>query len=269
MEKIINNISEYLKKIKDKKPLIHHITNWVTIYDCANITRSIGALPVMAHAEEEVEQMVSISDALVLNIGTLTTDLVRSMLLAGHAANKKGIPIILDVVGAGATKFRTMKAKEILKNVKISVLKGNSSEIATIAGVESETKGVESISVKGDLVEIAKKLADAEEVTVVITGKEDIISNNKDTYVCKNGHDMLGKFVGTGCMSTSLIGVFLSVEKDYALASAVALSCFGIAGELAAENSKGPGSYKNNFFDAIFNLNSELVSKLNKIYKIS
>ncbi|MCL6087239.1 MAG: hydroxyethylthiazole kinase [Actinobacteria bacterium] len=261
-------ISDCLEKIRQKKPLIHHITNWVTIYDCANITRAIGALPVMAHAKEEVEQMASIADALVLNIGTLTTDLIESMILASVSANKKGIPVILDAVGAGATDFRTQKTKEILKQVKISVLKGNSSEIGTIAGVEAETRGVEAISVKGNLTGIAKHLAIMEDITVVITGKEDIISNGTETYICKNGHNMLGKFVGTGCMSASLIGVFCAVEKDYAFASAAALSCFGIAGELAAENAKGPGTYKISFFDEIFNLNSTSIDKLKKIEKI-
>lgn len=261
-------ISDCLEKIRQKKPLIYHITNWVTIYDCANITRAIGALPVMAHAKEEVEQMASIADALVLNIGTLTTDLIESMILASVSANKKGIPVILDAVGAGATDFRTQKTKEILKQVKISVLKGNSSEIGTIAGVEAETRGVEAISVKGNLAEIAKHLAIMENITVVITGKEDIISNGTETYICKNGHNMLGKFVGTGCMSASLIGVFCAVEKDYAFASAAALSCFGIAGELAAENAKGPGTYKISFFDEIFNLNSTSIDKLKKIEKI-
>lgn len=263
------NIADCLEKIRQKKPLIHHITNWVTIYDCANITRAIGALPVMAHAKEEVEQMTSIADALVLNIGTLTIDLVESMVLAGRTANKKGIPVILDVVGAGATDFRTKKAKEILKKVKISVLKGNSSEIGTMAGVEAETKGVEAISVKGNLTEIAKNLAKMEKLTVVITGEEDIISNGIDTYICKNGHYMLGKFVGTGCMAASLIGAFSAVEKDYVYASTAALSCFGIAGELAAENAKGPGTYKINFFDEIFNLNSGSIGKMKKIEKIS
>lgn len=273
--------SSYLEKVRQKKPLVHHITNWVTIYDCANITRAIGALPVMAHAREEAAQMASIADALVLNIGTLTTDLVESMILAGKAANKKDIPVILDAVGAGATDFRTKTVKEILKNVKVSVLKGNSSEIGTIAGAEAETKGVEAISVKGNLIEIAKNLAIKEGLIVVITGKEDIISNGINTCICKNGHVMLSRFVGTGCMASSIIGVFSAVEKDfvatevknyaqnYLFSSAAALCCFGIAGELAAKKASGPGSYKINFFDEIYNLNKEQVDKLKKIEKAS
>ena len=262
------NMPDILKKIKEQKPLIHHITNWVTIYDCANIVRAIGALPVMAHAIEEVEQMTSMANSLVLNIGTLTVDLVNSMILAGKKANEKNIPVVLDLVGAGATDLRINKAKEILKEVRVSILKGNSSEIGTLAGVEAETKGVEAISVKGNLIEIVKKLAIEKNLTVVMTGKEDIISNGKDVYICKNGHEMMGRFVGSGCMAASIIGAFAAVEKDYTLASAVALSCFGIAGELAAKTAKGQGSYKVNFFDEIFNLEKKKIEKLIKLEKI-
>jgi len=265
----IPGMPETLRKIKEQKPLIHHITNWVTIYDCANIVRAIGALPVMAHAIEEVEQMTSISNALVLNIGTLTVDLVRSMILAGKKANEKNIPVILDAVGAGATDLRTNKAAEILEKVKISVLKGNSSEIGTIAGVEAETKGVEAISVKGNLVEISKKLAAEKKLTVVITGKEDIISNGKNVYICKNGHDMMGNFVGSGCMASSVIGAFAAVKKeDCAFASAAALCCFGIAGEIAAKTCRGPGAYKVDLFDEVFNLDKDSIEKMQKIEKI-
>ncbi len=262
------DIIESLQKIKEQKPLIHHITNWVTIYDCANIVRAIGGLPVMAHAPEEVEQMTSISSALVLNIGTLTVDLVKSMILAGRKANEKNIPVILDIVGAGATDLRTGKAKEILNKVSISILKGNSSEIGTIAGAEAETRGVEAISVKGNLIEITKNLANEKNLTVVITGKEDIISNGKDVYICKNGHLMMGCFVGSGCMAASVIGTFAAVERNYALASANALSLLGIVGELAAMTASGPGSYKIILTDEIFNIDETKIKKMKKLEKI-
>jgi len=262
------DIIENLQKIIDGKPLIHHITNWVTIYDCANVVRATGGLPVMAHAPEEVEQMTSISGALVLNIGTLTVSLVKSMILAGKKANEKNIPVVLDVVGAGATDLRTDKANEILNRVSVSILKGNSSEIGTIAGVKAETRGVEAISVTGDPIEIAKKLALEKNLTVVITGKEDIISNGKDVYICKNGHPMMGCFVGSGCMASSVIGTFAAVEKDYAIASANALSLFGIAGELAAKTAKGPASYKTNLVDEIFNINESKIRKMTRLEKI-
>lgn len=169
----MTEIWELLKKIKEQKPLIHHITNWVTIYDCANITRAVGALPVMAHAKEESGDMANIASALVLNIGTLTSELIESMKIAGKAANNKGIPIVLDAVGVGATKLRDDKAFELLDNLKIDIIKGNCSEIAKLAGMEVQTKGVEATKVETDLIKVAKNLANERNATVVITGKED------------------------------------------------------------------------------------------------
>ena len=257
-----------LKKVRQEKPLVHHITNWVTIYDCANITRAIGALPVMAHSKEESADMASIADALVLNIGTLTSTLIESMKLAGKAANKKSIPVILDAVGVGATKLRNSKAFELLNEIRIDIIKGNSSEIAKLAGENVLTKGVEATKVEADLIQIAKKLADEKNSTVVITGKEDIITNGNKTYITKNGHDMMGCIVGTGCMAGSVIGSFAAVEKDYAKAAASALVCFGIAGELAAKGSKGPGTYKERFYDEIYNLDEEKINSMKKFEEI-
>ncbi len=261
-------IYELLAKIKENKPLVHHLTNWVTIYDCANITRAIGALPVMAHAKEESADMASIASALVLNIGTLTPEFVDSMIKAGKSANKKNIPIVLDVVGVGATKLRDDKAFEILDNVKVSIIKGNSSEIAKLAGEDVVTKGVEATEVEANLIEVAKRLAKERDATVVITGKEDIVTNGEKTFIVKNGHEMLGKFVGTGCMVASVIGSFAAVENDYAKAAMAALVSFGIAGELAAKESKGPGSYKENFYDEVYNLDKEKIDSMKKFEEL-
>lgn len=259
--------AELLKKIKEQKPLIYHITNWVTIYDCANIVRAIGALPVMAHAKEEATDMSKIANALVLNIGTLTNELIESMKIAGKAANEKGIPIVLDAVGVGATKLRDDKALELLNELKIDIIKGNSSEIARLAGEKAETKGVEATKVETNLIELAKKLANERKATVVITGKEDIITNGTDVYICKNGHEMMGKFVGTGCMAASVIASFAAVEKDYTKAAASALVIFGITGELASRRATGPGSYKESFYDEIFNLDETDINDMEKLEK--
>jgi len=254
-----------LERLREQKPLVHHITNWVTIYDCANVTRTIGALPVMAHAPEEVEQMTGLSGALVLNIGTLTPSLVEAMKLSAKTANSKGIPVVLDAVGVGATDLRTKKALELLDAAHIDVIKGNAGEIATLAGAKAEVKGVESIGHEGDPVEIAKKLATDRKATVVITGKQDIVTDGSKTYKIDNGDKMMGRVVGTGCMAASVIGSFAAIEKDYAKAAAAALSCYGIAGEAASENSSGPGSFKERFFDELYNLNSEKVSANSKV----
>jgi len=254
-----------LTAVRDKKPLIHHLTNWVTIYDCANVVRAFGALPVMAHAPEEAGEMAGISSALVLNIGTLTSELVEAMILAGKKANAKGIPVVLDAVGAGATKFRTEKTKEILSKIKVDIIKGNAGEIASVAGAQAEVRGVESGTVKGDIKEIAKNLAKKTNSVVVVTGKEDIVASKSQIYIIKNGHQMMGSIVGTGCMAASVIGAFAAVEKDYAKAATAALSAFGIAGELAAKDSKGPGTFKERFYDEIYNLTEEKLEKMRKI----
>jgi hydroxyethylthiazole kinase len=250
---------EILERMRRTKPLVHHLTNWVTIYDCAQITRSAGALPIMAHAPEEVEEMTGIASALVLNIGTLTKDFIDAMIIAGKAANKKGVPIVLDAVGAGATSFRTVECKRLLKELRIDIIKGNAGEISTLAGVDAEVKGVESIS-SGDPEEVAKALSKSSGSAVVITGKTDIVSYNETIYKIHNGHEMMGQVVGTGCMSASVIASFAAVEKDYAKAAAAALACYGIAGEMAAENAAGPIDFKNKFFDAFYSLSEKDVN---------
>jgi hydroxyethylthiazole kinase len=257
-----------LERVREKKPLIHHITNWVTIYDCANIVRALGALPVMAHAEEEAADMTLIASALVLNIGTLTPGLIEAMKLAGKAANAKNIPVVLDAVGAGATKLRDDKCAELLKEIGIDIVKGNASEIAKLAGMDVYTRGVESTKVEGDLKELARKFAAQRKSVVVITGKQDIVTDGDSVYLCNNGHDMMSKIVGTGCMSASVIRAFAAVERHYAKAAASALAVFGIAGELGASISAGPGTFKQNFYDALYNLDARDIEKMERLEKL-
>ncbi|AKB78463.1 Hydroxyethylthiazole kinase [Methanosarcina horonobensis HB-1 = JCM 15518] len=254
-----------LKTIRETKPLVHHITNWVTIYDCANITRAFGALPVMAHAPEECADMTKISSALVLNIGTLTSEIIDSMLLSAAAANETKIPVVLDAVGVGATKFRDEMAAKILSSVSIDIIKGNYSEIAKLAGENAETKGVEATSISADPEKVAKEFAKSSSSVVVMTGKEDIISDGNRTFIVKNGHGLMGSIVGTGCMAASIIGSFASVNPDYCDAAKDALCYFGAAGELAAEKSIGPGSFKVNLYDEVFNLSDEKVKDMMKV----
>ena len=260
--------SEIFERVHNSKPLVHHITNWVTIYDCANITRACGALPVMAHAQEESGQMAAIASALVLNIGTLTPYLIESMIVAGKSANEKKIPVLLDAVGVGATELRNEKAFELLEKIRIDIVKGNASEIAKLSGEDVLTKGVESTVVEVDLVKVSKRVAHIYKTNVVITGKEDIVTDGNKVYIVKNGHEMMSCIVGTGCMASSIIGAFAGVEKDYALAGASALVCFGIAGELAAPQSKGPGTFKEIFFDEMYNLDKEKIDRMIKVEEI-
>ncbi len=268
MNEITLPVFQLVKKIRKEKPLIHHITNWVTIADCANITRLMGGLPIMAHAQEEVVDMVRLSNALVLNIGTLTSELIDSMKIAGKAANDKGIAVILDAVGVGATPFRDQKAFEILDECHIDIIKGNASEISRLAGEDVITKGVESTDVQLDLVKVAQKLSQERDATVVITAPEDIIAYKNDGYVIKNGDPLMGMIVGTGCMAASILGCFCAVEKNFGKACAAGLSAYGIAAEVAAKDARIPFKFKEKFFDEVFKL-AEVSDWMQKIYSIS
>ena len=262
---MIIDSSEPMEKVRREKPLIHHITNFVTINDCANIVKAFGASPVMAHAREEVADMAGISSALVLNIGTLTSEIIDSMLLAGKSANVKHIPVVLDVCGAGATKFRDDKCFEILDEVRVGIIKGNSSEIARIAGENVQTKGVDAMIVEKNLRDVARELAKKRDCTVVITGKEDIVADERSLVQVLNGHSMMADIVGTGCMATSVIGTFAAVEKDLVVASVAGLVCYEVAAEIAAKSASGPGSFKEKLIDAVYNLDSGTIKIMQKI----
>jgi hydroxyethylthiazole kinase len=248
-------ISEDLNKIKEKKPLIHNITNLVVMNETANAILCLGALPIMAHAIEEVEEMVGVSSALVLNIGTLTSDWIDAMELAGKKANELGIPVILDPVGAGATKFRIEASKRLLSNIKISIARGNAAEIAVLAGIAAEVKGVESIGASKDPEDIAREFAAIYGCTAAITGVIDVISDGKRLAKISNGDAMLGKVVGTGCISNTIIASFAAVQPDPFLAAIGGLAALGIAGEMAAAISGDkPGTFHVELYNALYDL---------------
>jgi hydroxyethylthiazole kinase len=245
---------------------VHHLTNWVTIYDCAQVVKSFGASPVMAHAQEEAADMSGFASALVLNIGTLTSDFIESMKKAARSANNRNIPVVLDVCGAGATSFRDRKCHELLDETRIGIIKGNSSEIARIAGRDVRTKGVDASHVGADLRELASALARDRNCTVVITGKEDIVADAGKTYIVRNGHEMMSHVVGTGCMAASVIGTFAGASpEDITSAAAAGLSCYEIAAELAVRKSDGPASFKQHLFDCIYSLSRDDVVSLQKV----
>jgi len=243
------HISELLTRVRMKRPLVHHITNYVTVNECANITIAAGAAPVMADAPEEVCEMVTCAGALVLNIGTLNKGQIESMLLAGGMANDRQIPVILDPVGAGATCYRTKSAQRLLDELKITILKGNAGEIGILAGAEAHVKGVDSHGVTGNLEKIARNFAKRAGMTIVVSGATDIVTNGRRILLVENGHPMMGGISGTGCMAASVIGAFVSVTDDPVIASAAALAAFGLAGEKAAAFARGPGSFKTALFD--------------------
>lgn len=260
-------VSPLLEKVRKQKPVVHHLTNWVTIYDCAAIVKSFGASPVMAHAPEEVADMAKIASALVLNIGTLTSDFIEAMKLAAISANSKGIPVILDVCGAGATPFRDIKCFELLDQVRINIIKGNASEIAKIAGENVQTKGVDAGKVEKNLISVAQALAKNRKATVVITGKEDIIADQDKIFVVRNGDEIMTQVVGTGCMAASVIGTFAAVHNDWAEAAAAGLACYEIGAELAVKKALGSADFKVRMFDAIFKLNGKTADLKQRIVK--
>lgn len=244
-------LSPLLDRVRTVRPLVHHITNTVTINDCANITLAVGASPVMAEAPEEVAEMVSMADALVLNIGTLSAQQVGSMFLAGEAANDRDCPIILDPVGAGATRFRTSTVMQLLDRLEIAVLKGNAGEIGTLAGADAAVRGVDSGGIEGDPGEICRELAERLGVVVGMSGPVDYVSDGTRVVSVENGTPMMDRVSGTGCMLSSVVGAFAAVSDDRFLSTVAAMAVFGLAGERAAPRAKGPGSFRFKLIDAL------------------
>ena len=240
-----------LAAMREHKPLVHQITNYVVMNETANATLALGALPVMAHAPEEMEEMVAIAGALVLNIGTLSRNWVEAMLTAGWAANAGGVPVVLDPVGAGATAYRTDTAKRILDEVDVAVLRGNAGEVATLVGVSAEVRGVESVGSGAEAAEIAREAARSLGVVASVTGAVDHVSDGERVAAVANGDPMLAAITGTGCMSSAVTGCFLAVADSPFDGAVEALVAFGVAGEDAARDAKGPGSFHVNLYDAL------------------
>ena len=240
---------EVLRRLGEERPLVHHVTNYVTVNLVANATLTTGALPVMAHAREEVEEMTSLASALVLNIGTLDPGQIEAMLLAGKKASERGVPVILDPVGAGATTLRTQTAERLLSELEISTVCGNAGEVATLAGLSAEVRGVESLS--GDAREAAVLAARTLGATVAATGETDYVSDGARSLVVENGHPLMGRVVGLGCASTAVVGCFAAAGGSDPETVAGALAFFGCCGELAAEGAAGPGTFEPGLLDAL------------------
>lgn len=256
--------ADILRRVKRERPLIHHLTNFVTMHDCASVTANIGALPVMSEAEEEVEEMVASAKAAVINTGTITSSRVRSMLLMGRKAREMRTPVVFDPVGAGATVYRTQEIRRILAEAAPLVVKGNAAEIGFLAGAkEAVISGVQSLSGAADCLEAARRLQDylGYEAVIAVTGPADIITDGRRTAKVFNGHAMLPRVVGSGCMAASVIACFAAVEKDYFIAAAAAQAFMGLAAERAAKalqgTSFGPAMFKVQLLDAFFLLTPE------------
>lgn len=261
--------NEIFKNIEKVSPLVHNITNYVTVNDCANILLACKAAPIMADDALEVEEITSICSGLNINIGTLNERTVESMLLAGKKSNELNHPVLLDPVGAGASKLRTETANRLLEEVSFSVIRGNISEIKTLVLGTNTTKGVDAndldkVTIKNieSVIAFAKEFAKQTNAIIAITGAIDIVANSEQAYVITNGHKMMASISGTGCMLSALTTAFVCANpNDHLKAVAASVCCMGLAGELAYQkvliNDSGNASYRNYIIDEVFKMTSE------------
>ncbi|MCI6042766.1 hydroxyethylthiazole kinase [bacterium] len=261
------------RNVREQVPLVHCITNYVTVNDCANILLACGGSPIMADDEQEVEEITSVCGGLTINIGTLNSRTVKSMMLAGRRANALGHPVLLDPVGVGASALRTRTAIKLLEMVRFTAVRGNISEIKTLALGSGNTKGVDadvSDAVTEENMErviaFAGEFSRKTGAVTVITGAVDLAVDGKQAYVIQNGHPMMSKVTGTGCMLSAMMAAYLTANKDTPLQAAAAAVCaMGIAGERAYEKMLaahgGSGSYRMFLMDEISNMNAEILEQ--------
>jgi len=240
-------------RIREAAPVVHSITNYVVMNNTANALLALGASPVMAHAEEEMADMVGIASALVINIGTLSREWVKAMFKACERAAERGLPIILDPVGAGATPYRTETARSLMNTFRPAILRGNASEIMAVCGDQARTKGVDSTEASHDALAAARAVRAQWGSAVCISGATDYIVGEQ-TYQVANGHPMMTRVTGLGCTASALCGAFAAGGGDPARAAAQAMTVMGVAGEMAAEGAEGPGTLQLRFLDALYRL---------------
>jgi hydroxyethylthiazole kinase len=243
-----------LDTIRQNAPLVHNITNFVVMNPTANILLALGASPVMAHSRREVVDMAGLAGALVLNIGTLSEAWIEAMLLAAQAANGHGIPVILDPVGAGATAYRTQTALRILREADVAVIRGNASEVLSLADSKIKTKGVDSsLSLSGETADVAGAIARQHGCIVAISGEKDLLTDGERLLRVKNGVALMTRVTGLGCGLSAVVGAFCAVcDGDRLATTAAAFGYYGLCGELAARISDRPGSFFVAFLDTLY-----------------
>lgn len=249
-----NKTIELLRQIREAAPLVHNITNFVVINSSANILLAVGASPVMAHSPDEVEEMAGIAGALVLNIGTPDKYWLEAMILAGRAANAGGIPVVLDPVGAGATRFRTDAARRVMSCCRVSVLRGNASEVLSLASADIRTRGVESShGISDETVSAFKAMASAKNCIVAVSGHEDCITDGQKVLRVANGHSLMTRVTGIGCGLSAVCAAFCAVAEGAEFeAVAAAFAFYGLCGQLAAAAHDRPGSFYTSFLDCLY-----------------
>jgi hydroxyethylthiazole kinase len=254
-----------LAAVREKKPLVHCITNLVSMNYTANALLAMGAAPVMAHARNEVEEMVSRADALVLNIGTLTESWLESMIAAGHAAAGLGLPVILDPVGSGATALRTTAAKRILSRIDVRVVRGNASEILALSETQGATRGVDAVHSVADAFDTAFKIAAGLQTTLAVTGPMDMVTDGRRIVRVHNGHPLMAYVTGIGCAVTAAVAAFSTVDTDPLSAAVAALAFVGLCGEVAARTAAAPGNFAVEVLDALYTVTPEMLATHCKI----
>ncbi len=268
-------LKEMLKNVREKRPLVHNITNYVTVNDCANAIIAIGGSPIMSDDIKDVKDITSICDSLNINIGTLNKLTVRAMHRAGKISNALNHPIILDPVGAGASKLRTKTAKNLIKKIDFSVIRGNISEIKALALGNSTTKGVDAdISDKvtdetvDNVIAFAKAFSKKTGATIVITGETDIIADKDVAYTVKNGHSIMSKVTGSGCMLSAIIGAFIGANPDNITEAVLSAVCvMGICGEraqLRLKSMDGNATFRTYLIDELYNMDEKILGECAK-----
>ena len=258
-------IYKSIEMIRCQAPVVHNITNYVVMNNTANALLAIGASPVMAHAPEEVAEMVNIASALVINIGTLSEHWINAMFKAERQAGEKGIPVILDPVGAGATSYRTKTARDLIAADTPAIIRGNASEIMVLYDDKTKTKGVDSAASSDKAMDTARKLSETHQCVVCVSGAVDYIIDRDKVVKIKNGHPMMASVTGLGCTASALCGAFAAVERDLFKATASAMAVMGVAGEMAAAKAAGPGSMQMHFLDCLYHLSQDDLARLLKI----
>ncbi len=247
-------IWQNILNVRKNSPLAHNITNYVVMNNTANALLAVGASPVMAHAPEEMNDMVNIAGALAINIGTLSEQWIKAMKMAMKQAINLEKPVVFDPVGVGATPYRNETTADLITNYTPSVIRGNASEIMATVSSSQQTKGVDSTTSPDNAIEAARYLNKKYGSTVCISGEKDIIIDKNRTARVLNGHALMAKVTGMGCTATSIIAAFCVVEKDHFVATLSGMSLVGVAGELAQAEAKGPGSLQVAFLDKLHNI---------------
>lgn len=255
-----------LTRVRERSPLIHCITNYVTANDCANLLLACGASPIMADSPDEVGDVVSLCGGLLLNMGTMSRSRLEAMLLAGERANALGIPVVLDPVGAGSSGARTEAVLTLLRTVRVSAIRSNLSELRAILGIAAPTRGVDSdpkekITDPAETVASMKRLSDRLGVVVAVTGETDLVADREKVYKIKNGSPLLRLVTGAGCQLSALTAAFLAANPEAPTAAvSAAVSMMGVCGEIAAERMReadGNASYRNYVIDAAYRLTEQ------------